>query len=74
MKQNFGVPLSRNEMKNVMGGSNGFVANCSFTCTCKDRIIHAHCDDASSCSGVDEVGGKCGDVNHTCKDLCNGIN
>ncbi len=34
MKQNFGVPLSRNEMKNVMGGSVPPDGTCRATAYC----------------------------------------
>lgn len=56
-------------MKKVLGGNRS--ADCSFDCHCSATcMVHAHCDDAGSCSGSDDHGGYCGIKYYSCSDLC----
>ena len=70
MLQNYGTALSREQMKNVIGGEDD-IANCNFLCMCgpNQSLYNATCH-TSPCSGTDYVGGTCGGTYYSCYTVC----
>ncbi len=60
MNLNFGTPLSRGEMKNVMGG----VMQCTYTCTCNNGQNSGCHGTSSECR--DWTIGACGSSGGSC--------
>ncbi len=66
MNFNYGTALSRNEMKNILGGKLPGDSACSATANCTG-CKQAKCTGKTTCTGTDDVGVVCDGYTVSCK-------
>ncbi len=63
--------LSRNQMKNVLGGSEP-IARCSARCNCKNGGYYTASVSCKTCHAIDDDGAYCDDVGGS-DDICSDV-